>query len=321
MSGNYYTLAIGKQTAKGTPQASPTFKLKVTGGDINPTRQVIQLNETDSSRQEGKSIVVGAAVEGNPEFYCRPDDFGLLAYGVLGTNVDSGTAPNYIHRATMINSGATPYFTIFKAIGGSVLVDRYSDCRINGVHLKGQAGQALTCGVDILGSNFLLGQTDPALGPVTQDPLTYPLLTCTKGTSKPGTVESFELDITNGATNQMADSGLTPYDTVNGEIQVGGTMTMLFESDADYRRFHTGSATGTVPTTTLFTEALRFRIVATEPILMLDITLNSVAYTSYPVPPDPGGAPIKVAMGFKAMPDTTLSNFLQIETRNTVASY
>src|SRR5438105_670244 len=145
VSGDYYTLAIGKQTAKGTPQTTPAFKLKVTGGDIMPTRQVIQLNETDSTRQQGKSLVVGGAVEGAPEVYCRPDDFGLLAYAVLGTNVDSGTAPNYIHRSTMLNSGATPYVTIYKAIGGSVLVDRYSDCRIHGLHLRGQAGQALTC--------------------------------------------------------------------------------------------------------------------------------------------------------------------------------
>lgn len=321
VSGNFYTLAIGKQTAKGVPQTTPTYKLKVTAGDISPIRDEITLSETDANRQQGKTVIVGAKIEGSPDFYCRPDDLGLLNYGVMGANADSGTNPNYIHTATMLNSGALPYFTIYKAIGSTVLVDRYSDCRIGGMKVKGQAGQPLSVSLDVAGISALLGQTDPVLTPVTQDPLVYPQVTVRKGGGYPATVESFEIDISNGMQPLQGDGSIFPYDIVPGELTVSGTMTLLFETDADYRAFHTGSAVGTVPTTTLFTQDLT--IVATvNANLLAQWRFASVAYTAYPVAPDPGGAPIRVAIGWRSVPDAAvLANYCELTTRNAIASY
>src|SRR3954454_13560829 len=123
VAGNAATLAIGKQTAKGTAQTTPAFKLKFTGGDIAPARQIIQLAETDASRQAGASVVVGSSVTGTTNHYVRPTDFGLLAYAVMGANADSGTGPNYTHTAT--SSASAPYFTLYKAINSTTLVDQY----------------------------------------------------------------------------------------------------------------------------------------------------------------------------------------------------
>src|SRR3954449_11830594 len=95
VAGNAATLAVGKQTAKGTPQTTPAFKLKFTGGDIAPARQIIQLAETDASRQARASVVVGSRGPRAPNHYLRPADFGMLAYAVMGANADSGTTPNY----------------------------------------------------------------------------------------------------------------------------------------------------------------------------------------------------------------------------------
>lgn len=321
VSGNFYTLAIGKQSAKGSAQTTPTYKLKVTGGDISPSRQEFELAETDASRQQGSTVIVGAHVEGNPEFYVRPDDFGLLAYGLLGTNADGGTASNYVHVASMLNSGALPYFTIYKAVGSTVLVDRYVDVRLSGMKVKGQAGQPLSVELDVMGLTADFGQTDPVLAPVSQDPLVYPNVTVTKGGSAPGTVEAFELDITNNPLLIEADTGITPYDIVPGKLQVSGTMTVLFENDADYRAFHTGSTSGTTMTTTLYRQQLILNA-SVNANLGVQFLLNNVAYTAYPVAPDPSGAPIKVAIGFRSQRDaTTLPNYVQITTRNGVASY
>src|SRR5579862_739950 len=151
VSGQYYVLQIGRQTAKGTPQTVPQYALKLTAGGLDATKTEVELTETDQTRQQGKTIATAAGVTGSPDFYTRPDDFGLLAYGLLGANADSGTNPNYIHTATMSSAGANPYFTVYKCIGSNVLVDRYDDCRIVGMKLKGQAGQAISATWDITG--------------------------------------------------------------------------------------------------------------------------------------------------------------------------
>jgi hypothetical protein len=318
ISGNVWTLAVGKQTAKGTPQATPTYKLKATGGDIAPSRGTIQLAETDASRQQGQTVVVEAHVEGSPEHYVRPSDFGLLAYGLLGANADSGTGPNYTHTATPANSG--PYFTLFKAIGGSVLVDQYIDCRVTGLTLRGGAGQALTCSVTWYGLNATFGATDPVLAVVTEAPFVYPEVTVTKGGSAPGTVESFELTIANNGVALHGDKQINPYEYVWGELAVSGSITYLFQTDADYRSFHTGTSSGTAFSTTLFTESLSIKA-AKSVNLSVEAVLAGVAYTAYPVPGSPGGDPIRVAATFNSQPQTAIADYISLITKNTVATY
>src|SRR4051794_28961909 len=118
--GNAATVAFGKQSAKGTPQTTPLYKLKLTGGDIGPVRDLLTLAETDASRQAGAQVVVGAHVEGTTEHYLRPTEFASIAFWTLGANVDSGST-NFTHTATAASSG--PYITAYKAINSTTLVD------------------------------------------------------------------------------------------------------------------------------------------------------------------------------------------------------
>lgn len=317
VSGNVVTLAVGKQTAKGTPQATPTYKLKLTGGDIDPKRQIIQLAETDATRQQGKSVVVGASIDGSPEFYVRPDDFGLLGYAAMGAIATTGTTDK-THTITPANSGI--YLTIYKAIGSTILVDQYSDVRVTALRLRGSAGGVLTCSVELMGLNAVFGATDPVLAVVTQDPLVYPQVTVTKGGAAPGTIESFELNIVNNGVLLQGDKQLTPYEYVWGELEVFGTMTMLFESDSDYRKFHTGTAGGTAFSQDIFTETLSIKA-AKSATLSIEAVMAGIAYTEYPVPPDPSGAPIRVAAGFRSQPQAAIADYLKLIVMNQVVSY
>src|SRR5262245_60178226 len=92
-AGNFFTAAIGKQTAKGTAQATPKFKLRVTGDIVNPTVQILDLPETDSSIQRSKSIKVGEIIEGNLTGFVRSDEFGFLSYLHMGTVNTTGASP------------------------------------------------------------------------------------------------------------------------------------------------------------------------------------------------------------------------------------
>jgi hypothetical protein len=318
IAGNAATLAVGKQTAKGTPQATPTYKLLFTGGVVAPNREIVPLVETDGSFQAPNSFVGGYTVDGTTEHYVRPDDFGLLSFLTMGANADSGTNPNYIHTATPARPGI--YATLFKAHNVTTLVDRYSDCRINQLVVRGQAGGALTCAVTWQGLVALLGSTDPVLAQVTQTPLVYPNVTVTKNALTPGTVDSFELTITNGGQRIRGDSGLIDPDFVFGRFEVTGTASLLFESDADYRSFHTGSPSGTAVAGAIFAESWTILAQVTAN-LSVSFVMTAVEYTAYPIAPNPAGDPIRVALAFRTQRQATIANNLSIITKNTVASY
>lgn len=315
--GNAVTVAVGKQTAKGTPQATPQFKLKLTGGEIAPTRDLLTLAETDASRQAGAQVVVGSHVEGTTEHYLRPTEFASIAYWALGSNADSGSSPNYTHTATAASSG--PYATMYKAYNSTTLVDQYSDLRIGSLTVRGGAGQALTYSAAWTGLVALLGQTDPVLAATTETPLVYPQVTVTKGGATPGTVDSFELTIAQNSSYIQGDSGLAAVDTVWGQFAVTGSLSLLFTSDADYRAFHTGTTSGTALSTTVFSEALSIAAVINAN-LSVTFTMTAVEYTAYPVPINVDGSPIRVAATFRAKPQATIANTLSVITKNQAAT-
>jgi hypothetical protein len=311
-------MAVGKQVAKGTPQTTPTYKLKAVSGDVNPRRDIITLAETDASRQAGAQVVVGTGVEGTTEHYLRPDDFGLIAYMAMGANADSGAGPNYTHTATAASSA--PYATLFKAVNVTTLVDRYSDCRIGSLTVRGSAGGILTYSATWMGLTALLGSTDPVLAAVTQTPLVYPNVTVTKGGSAASIVDSFEITINQNPTLIIGDTGLSASEIVWGRFEVSGTISILFESDADYRAFHTGTTGGTSPATTIFAEALTI-LAEVNANLSVSFVMTEIEYTDYPVGNNTDGTPIRVAAAFRAKPQATIANTLSIVTKNTVATY
>jgi len=314
VAGNVYTLAVAKQTAKGTPATASTgYKLKLTSGDVSPQRQLLTLQETDATRQQGQTVVVGGQIDGTPEWYVRPDDFGLFAFGALGANADA----SMVHTATP--AIAPPYFTVWKNIGAGTIVDKYQDCRIGSLEISGGAGQAIMCKAEIKGLSATFGATDSTAPLVTQQPFTYPMASVSLGGATPNTVENFTVMINNNVDFIQADNSLGPYDVVPGRLEISGSFTYLLQDDVDYRKFHTGTGSGTALTPIMFSEAIA--ITLTNGATSIAITLAGAALTAYPVPPDVSGKPIRVAATFTALPQTTPAGYCSIVTTNTVATY
>lgn len=319
VAGNVYTISFAKQSAKGAPASTGTgYKMKLTGGDLSPNRNLLTLQETDASRQQGNTVVVGAQIQGTPEWYVRPADFGLFAYAALGANVDAGTGPDgYTHTATPANS--PPYLTAWRNVGGGLIVDRFSDIRLGSLELSGGAGQAISCKADVMGIGALFGTTDDTSAVVSDLPYTYPEICFALAGSVPATVEQFVITINNNADFIQADCSLGPYDVVLGRLAVTGSFTYLLQSDADYRSFHTGSPTGTAFSTTLFEESIGLTM--TQGTSSIAVTMAGAAFTAYPVVPDVSGKPIRVAATFASLPQTAIANYIQIVTTNNVATY
>src|SRR5215217_5720613 len=107
LRGNEAWLMFAKQASKGTLATTAlltTHKVPFAGGNIGPVRETDTFAETDSSRDQGFPFVTTSGVEGSPEVGVRDASIGGILLGVLGTDVVTGTMPNFVHTITPANT-------------------------------------------------------------------------------------------------------------------------------------------------------------------------------------------------------------------------
>jgi len=320
VAGNAWALAVGKQAAKGTAQTTPGAKLKYTGGfGPAPNRSIINLAETDASRQIGDPVVVGYRVQGSSEHYLRSVEFHKIADLLLGTTVSTGAGP-YVHTASSPSSGTAGYATLYRALNSTALVEQMIDCQIVSMQIRGGTEQVLTYACEWLGLSFVEGATDPVLSVSNAAPLVYPHVTVTKAGSATAIVDSFELNINQNRSLILGDTGLAASQIVAGQYVVSGSLSLLFESDADYRTFHTGTAGGTTPTTTIASETLVLLAEANATTDSVTFDMDAISASTYEMTPNTDGAPLRATMEFSSRRGATLANVLEVITKNSVAT-
>jgi len=315
-AGNFFTAAIGKQSAKGTPQTTPKFKLRVTGGVVVPDPQVIDLPETDSSIQRSRAVKVGSQVAGAIEGFIRSDEYAFLAYLHMGAVSTSGAGP-YTHTITA--AAQLQYATLYNAFDTTALVSRMADCRVTELSASGGAGQALSYAAAVLGLVGLEGETDPVLAVSTVEPLVYPHVTVTYAGATTDIVAGFTLRSTRAAQVIQGDTGMAASAIETGRWAVDGTLRVLFETDAIWRNWLTDSGSGTTHSQALATEALN--IIATRSSSdEVSWDVDAAEIRKVTLVPDPSGNPLFYDIEWSAKPDATIANTLSIVAKNSVAS-
>jgi hypothetical protein len=317
-AGNFFTAAIGRQSAKGTPQTTPKFKLRVTGDIVDPTVQILDLPETDSSIQRSRAIKVGELIEGTLSGFVRADEYGFLAYLHMGAVAVAGVNP-YTHTITAATQ--LPYATIYNAFDSTALVSRMADCRIPTLSVAGGSGQALTYSAGVMGLIGLEGETDPVLAPSAFEPLVYPHVTVSYNSATTDIVEAFTLASERAAQVIQGDTGMTASDSVTGRWGVTGTLRVLFETDAIWRDYLTDSTVGTAHSQAINTVPLN--IVASRSATADEVSwdINAAEIRNVSLVPDPSGNPLFYDIEWSAKPDATIANTLEIVAKNTTATY
>ena len=319
IAGNFYVLRAGKQTAKGTAQVVPTQTLKLTGGAALPTQGILDLPETDSSRQRSPAVKIDYRVGGAISGLVRSAEFASLAYWHLGANADTGANP-YTHTAT--SAGAAPYETLYSVLNTSTIIDQYVDCRIPQLTMRGQVGAAIEYDATFAGITAAFGATDPATPATsTATPLVYPTTTVTLGGATTDIVQSFSVTSDNGGDFVFGDTQMGAYDYVYGRWGVTGTLNILLENDQKWRALFTGSTSGTAVSTTgaLFTEALTITCTNNATSDQVQWVMTLVELRNVGWAPDPSGAPLYFTYEFSAQPQATIANTLSIITKNVTA--
>jgi hypothetical protein len=78
------------------------------------------------------------AFSGEYDFYGRMESLATLLKGALGANVDSGTAPTgFTHTITPADT--LPWLSVEERIGNGYMVFKYTDAKVNTLHLEADA--------------------------------------------------------------------------------------------------------------------------------------------------------------------------------------
>jgi Phage tail tube protein len=309
IDGNSRLIYVGKQTAKGTPNTTPTSVFPLSGdAAMNPNREIIQLPETDASSQRADSVVVGASPGGGWQGWLRAKDFKLIAEGIMGSVAGTTTS---VATPTKV----LPYYTMFDVIPG-VMCTQYVDCRFSSLTVSSEALQGTQYQVEVVGLSAILGAAEPtglALPVDTKYSHTY--LTTTVGGVAPGTHDAVSLTINRNVTLLRGDMGLAIYDSQPGLFEVTGTFRRIYVNDQDYRKVHGGAAAATVLTRTVFSESLDI-LYQEDGTHSVDFLSSGIEYTEITVPVNVDGSPILETLTFNTKRQATWSNNLTITTKS-----
>jgi len=291
---NIGTIAIAKQSAKGTAAAAPTVKFALCDPpDISPLKETARYTMTDTGPDQGPAYTTRMGVSGSFPVYLHYDGFALLAYLIQGSNADAGATPNYTHTATPADT--LPYCTIWRSVG-NVLFEKYTDCKVNTLRIESSAGQPAKVMVAVEGilSNFLA--SDTVLARLTSPGLLHMEA---KGAFMFGgtarKLHQLTLELNRNVAPYQADDYLAEQIDEGQRVITMSFATRFGGATAfpDYRQFYYASDAGTDLSPAIGTQA--FEVTFTRDVnSSVDILLPQLKYAAIPVHADPGGAPIDV---------------------------
>jgi hypothetical protein len=305
------------QAAKGTP-ATKWAQTNFFAGNARPepTQVLGQLAETDTTRQAANSYVQQTAMGGAPVFYGREDSIHDWLYYVLGGKADSGSAGEFKHVLTP--SATLPYITVGSGLGAT-LFEQYNDVMVSQLDLSAATGSPLTATATLQGlaavrqaAEWSAGLAPPAASALA--PFNFNGITVKLGGTETHLISSFNASIANGVALQQTDKSV-PYDVVPGTFSVSMGFDLIFENLKEYNKFHYGGESGTEQSNEIFvtSASFEFKFSAKRSLLL---TFPQIAYQTFPVNPDPSGAPVVAAV--TAMAQRGASPFLTAEVINAV---
>lgn len=297
VEGNSRLILAAKQSAKGVPNLTPTVVFPLSGdGALDPNREIIRLAETDGNSQQASSTVVGASPGGGWSGSLRMSQMKFLAEAVLGSISGAPTA-------TAVPVKQLPYYTMFDVIPGKQCT-RFDDVRIGTLGLSGESLQGVFYSAEAVALSAVLGAAEPAYTLPTDVQGSYPMVKVTVGGSWPGTHDAFALTIARNVTLLRGDMGLAAYDSWPGLFVVSGNFRRIYETDAQYRAVHGGSAAATTLTRTVFSESLSLLIEDTT-TQSVEVISSGIEYDSITVPVNTDGTPVLQTLTFNTKRQAT----------------
>lgn len=296
------TISFAVQTAKGTPATVPTVKFALAGDPtLGPTKTRARYNMTDTGPDNGPAYTSLLAVEGGLTVFAHPDGMAFLAAAISGNAMDSGATPNYSHVSKPGDDML--WLTAWREVGG-VIVEQFEDVKLSSLQIEGQAGQALTVALEVVGCKSKWLTTSAAaiaaVARLSSNGYIYPeaqgLITI-DGVAK--RIHQISFGINRNASGYQSDG--YGYDDVDpGAREVTLSFSTRFQSGAigtaEYAEFYYGSTGPTdkaamSPVVNSKAFSITFQRDADT---SFEIDLPRVEFAAVPVNPGVSGDPIEV---------------------------
>ena len=249
-------VGIGKQSAKGTPQATNLHAHGVSGGVFAAIDLKQDLEELTSAWAVSPGVVREEAISGF-NYTTRAYSKGLHAIlaAILGQDTISGAGP-YVHTCVVPANQSQPYVTLHGSLGTTPLISEISDALLDEVTIKWEKGGPVTVEVTGIGCVLTLGG---AFGTITNDDkndasnifgaytggaalFKYDV---DSATPLAGTVAGGEIKIKRNVEAVPGSGLITPADVFPGQIEIEWTLKTIPANVDDWRTIMTGTAGGT----------------------------------------------------------------------------
>lgn len=282
-------LGVAKQTAKGSPAASPDYAFGVSGGNILTTEVEDEelpttWNDRLLSGHDRKGITPGASCEA----VAHAGSLGLLLYAALGTIDTTGAGP-YAHAITPGNS--LPYLTLFTESGSEY--HTVEDARVGTLGLAWDRTGALTVSPSFMAAGLSLdtGSFTAGTEEVVADGVFKGHGQTFEIDGAAATVESGSVTIENNLEALFGSDDVLPADVFPGTVGISASLTVIPEDFSLWQKVLTGQASGgTIGASPYYggTTTLTFAVDANTDLV---IALNRMhVMTPYPDNDPAGGA-------------------------------
>jgi hypothetical protein len=309
VSGRLGRVWFAKQTVKGTailPAAAAFGSRLAAEPSLMPFKERGRYVSTDTDQEGGTSYTSFMGVRGDLQFYLDPTTISFFAYAALGAVSTAGTGP-YTH--TITPSESLPWLTLFREVGGGLLVETYIDCKVTSLRISGQAGQPAMLTVSFVGLKSQTLAAAPSKAVETVDGYIYPEA---QGKIKLATVakaiHSLDWGVNRNVSPYQADDYFAT-DIDEGARDYDLSFATRFNSGAiaaaDYYTFFYNSASPAANTDLspiVASQAFEFQFFRSA-ALSVKVAHTAITYAAVPVQPNPAGDPIEVQVAANVEPN------------------
>jgi hypothetical protein len=326
-AGNVADLAFALQPEKGAAALASQYRTYHTGGGVAPMRDINDIEETTGSRLRNAAYVSQTRAEGSPQMVVRPNFLGLLLYGGMGAKAVAGGSDPYTHTFTLFES--LPWLTVWRMLA-SGLNEKFTDCKVVGLHFNSEAGGLLQVTADILGlaPSYLDAHEDTASVETTNAFIHADGEGALQIEGDPvASIETFSLDIVNNGALQQGDA-VTGYDITEGMLDITWSSRLALLDFELWNRYHYGTANpadGATPTRDILelgAGGLNYKFTRPgSPERSLAFSADRVQVQDIGgIEPNANGDPLKYEVTYKVYEPATGSGLTAV-LKNNVAEY
>ena len=330
MDSSLALVAVGIQSAKGTPQAQPTWQHGLLGGAII-NAEVEQGVDPQTSGTRMPTVAYRESIVPTVEYSTRlhQASAGAYLYALLGSKTVTGSAPSFEHVITPGTS--LPYLTVASKKGTSEM-QKVSDVVFGEGEISWEGAKPLELSLKGQGTTLTPTFTPWVAGTLDETyldsffvPVGGAFEVSGSGAAATAEIISGSISINNGAEPVMSSGARTPSDINVGHFEAEVSFTVRVKNFNMWRQILTGTDAGT---TLACAQYGAFEVVFKENCAAdggeLKLEGPRVAFMTNIPDVDPGGGMVELELSGIALSSVsggTVADAITVTLANATASY